>query len=54
MSGVLIVVRPFGRHQVGDMISDPSEIRDSLRGEHAGNVVATQISASAGSTTKKG
>lgn len=54
MSGVLIVVQPFGRHKKGDVISDVGEIRDSLRGEHAGHVVATQTSASAGAKTKEG
>ena len=43
MSGVLVVVHPFGRHKVGDVIGELSEIRESLLGEHASYVVRTQI-----------
>ncbi len=54
MSGVLVVVHPFGRHKLGDVIGDASEMRDCLRGERAACVVATQITASAPAKTKEG
>ena len=53
MSGVLVVVQAFGRHKVGDVINDVGEMRDSLHGEHAGHVVATQIVSSTGAKTKE-
>ena len=39
MDAVLIVVRPFGGHNVGDVITDPGQIREAVRGEHARDVV---------------
>jgi hypothetical protein len=54
MSGVLVVVHSFGRHKVGDVIGDAGEMRDSLRGEHAAYVVATQIDAPAQARRKEG
>ena len=54
MSGVLVVVHPFGRHKVGDVIGDAGEMRDCLRGEHAAHVVTTQIEAPARGKTKEG
>jgi hypothetical protein len=41
VDGALVVVRPFGRHKVGDVIASPGAIRDALAGEHAGDVVMT-------------
>jgi len=35
----LIVVRPFGPHGLGDVITDAAEIERILAGEHAGSVV---------------
>ena len=54
MSGVLVVVHPFGRHKVGDVIGDAGEMRDALRGEHANHVVPTQIVVPAGTKTREG
>ncbi len=54
MSGVLVVVHPFGRHKLGDVIGDAGEMRDCLRGEHAAYVVATQIAATASNQRKEG
>ena len=39
----LIVVRPFGRHVPGDIISDPAEVEATLAGEHAGHVVRSKL-----------
>ena len=39
MDAVLIVVRPFGGHAVGDVIADPGKMRDTQGGEHARDVV---------------
>jgi len=39
MEAVLIVVRPFGSHGVGDVIAEPGQMREALRGEHARDVV---------------
>ena len=53
MSGVLVVVHPFGRHKVGDVIGDTGEMRDCLRGEHASHVVPTQIEATVRAKAKE-
>jgi hypothetical protein len=39
MSKTLIVVRPFGTYKVGSVIDNPAQIRETLEGEHAHNVV---------------
>jgi hypothetical protein len=39
MDAVLIVVRPFAGHVVGDVIADPRQMRDALGGEHVRDVV---------------
>ncbi len=39
MRTALVVVRPFGSHAVGDVITDEAEGRDVLAGEHADSVV---------------
>ena len=35
----LIVVRPFGLHRPGDVISDPDEVARVLASEQSGHVV---------------
>ena len=35
----LVVVRPFGTHQRGDVVTDVAEIAKVQAGEHAGCVV---------------
>jgi hypothetical protein len=39
MSGALVVVRPFGPHKVGDLITSTALMRAALSGEHARDVV---------------
>lgn len=39
----LVVVRPFGRHAAGDLIEQSGIVRETLRGENAGNVVAMRL-----------
>lgn len=39
MNSALIVVRPFGAHVVGDVITDPARTTELLAGEHAHDVV---------------
>ena len=39
MNSALIVVRPFGIHAVGDVITDAGKARELLAGEHAHDVV---------------
>ena len=39
MNSALIVVRPFGAHAVGDVITDVGKARELLAGEHAHDVV---------------
>ena len=39
MNSALIVVRPFGAHVVGDVITDAGKARELLAGEHAYDVV---------------
>jgi hypothetical protein len=47
MKTVLLVVRPFGRHALGDLITDAVSIRAAETGEHAQNVVRIQAPAEA-------
>lgn len=39
MNSALIVVRPFGVHAVGDVITDAARATELLAGEHAHDVV---------------
>lgn len=39
MNSALIVVRPFGAHSVGDVITDDAKATELLAGEHAHDVV---------------
>jgi len=39
LEAVLVVVRPFGAHRVGDLIGDVQAMREVLSGEHAHDVV---------------
>ena len=39
MKSALIVVRPFGVHVVGDVITDAGKAEELLAGEHAHDVV---------------
>lgn len=39
MNSALIVVRPFGAHAVGDVITDAARATELLAGEHAHDVV---------------
>lgn len=39
MDSVLIVVKPFGTHSVGDVITDAGKARELLAGENAHDVV---------------
>jgi hypothetical protein len=39
MTPILVVVRPFGSYQRGDVISDQAEIEHVLASEHVGDVV---------------
>ncbi|MEJ0047584.1 MAG: hypothetical protein WDN04_16750 [Rhodospirillales bacterium] len=43
MDAVLIVVRPFGGHGVGDVIADAGQMREALAGEHARDVVRVAV-----------
>jgi hypothetical protein len=43
MSGALVVVRPFGPHKVGDLITATASMRAALAGEHARDVVTIQF-----------
>jgi hypothetical protein len=52
MDAVLIVVRPFGGHAVGDVIADAGAMRDALKGEHARDVV--RVAAPRKSVRKQG
>lgn len=42
MQTALVVVRPFGRYAVGDVITDAEESRKVTLGEHSDNVVSVQ------------
>ena len=39
MKRVLLVVRPFGPYAIGDLVSEPREVRKILTGAHAHDVV---------------
>lgn len=39
MQTALVVVRPFGRYAVGDVITDVEDASEVAAGEHADNVV---------------
>ncbi len=39
MNQHLVVVRPFGDHQKGDLITDPADIASVLASSHADHVV---------------
>ena len=39
MNSALIVVRPFGTHAVGDVITDAGKTTELLAGEHVHDVV---------------
>ena len=39
MDYVLVIVRPFGGHTVGDVISDSAQMHQVLTGEHVNDVV---------------
>ncbi len=41
----LVVVRPFGTHQRGDVVTDVTEIAEVQAGEHAGCVVRVAVPA---------
>ena len=41
----LVVVRPFGTHQRGDVVSDVTEVAKVQAGEHAGCVVRVAVPA---------
>lgn len=43
----LVVVRPFGGHPVGTVLTDGNLITATLAGEHAGNVVRVAVPAAA-------
>jgi hypothetical protein len=43
MSGALVVVRPFGPHKIGDLITTVASMRSALSGEHARDVVAIEF-----------
>jgi hypothetical protein len=45
MTGALVVVRPFGSHKVGDLITATALMRSALAGEHARDVVTIQFPA---------
>lgn len=36
---VLVVTNPFGGHEIGHRITDPTEVAEILAGEHAHHVV---------------
>ncbi len=44
MNSALIVVRPFGAHAVGDVITDIARATELLAGEHAHDVVRVPYS----------
>ncbi len=45
MNGALVVVRPFGRYKIGDLITGTGPMREVLLGEHARSVVQTHLPA---------
>jgi|GEM_PF-2338001 hypothetical protein len=54
MATALIVVRAFGQHRPGDMITDPAEARTLLLGEHAHDVIRVAAPAAAPAAASKG
>jgi hypothetical protein len=40
MDTILVVVRAFGSHAIGDRVTTPADITAILASEHAGSVVA--------------
>lgn len=54
MDGAVVVVRPFGRHKVGELIAGAGAIREALSGEYASHVVVTQTAAAPGTTQQEG
>jgi hypothetical protein len=54
MSGALVVVRPFGPHKVGDVITATASMRSALNGEHARDVVTIHFPAPASPRVKEG
>jgi len=54
MSGALVVVRPFGRHKIGDVIADGDIIRAVSWRVHAADVVRTQLPAGPAVTSQEG
>lgn len=51
----LVIVRPFGPHERGDVLTDASELLKILASEHAANVVRVNAAAPApGATTDRG
>lgn len=50
---VLVVINPFGGHETGHRITDPSEIEAVLAGEHAHHVVRSDHEIEEPTTTSK-
>jgi hypothetical protein len=53
MDMVLVVVRPFGGRAVGDVIGDPHEVNDVLKGEHSADVVRAAVGKRAAATAQR-
>ena len=53
MGRVLVVVRPFGRRKIGDLIEEPAQMAECLVGEQRSNVVATHIAATIAHTSQE-
>ncbi len=49
MTSTLVVVRPFGAHAKGDVVSDPAAVAQILAGENAHCVVRVVASPAASS-----
>ncbi len=43
MTNVLLVVRPFGPHAVGDLIAAPRDMREVLAGAHVQDVIKVAV-----------
>jgi hypothetical protein len=54
MATVLVVVRPFGPHAIGDVISDTQEASAVLAGEHKHDVVRVPAAAALAEARKEG
>ena len=50
METILVVVRPFGPHAIGDRITDAEAIKSTLASDHAHCVVAVQSAAATATT----